>query len=118
MIKNIIVVSSLFFMTGCGLGHALHKAGTGNEQYRACVLEQIEHYSEIYGVNEPIVGEASEFVISSCKQQEEAYVLAMTDLAMTMTGNMVSRKKFLEDEEATLRGNLRELAENLIEQER
>ena len=41
----------------------------------------------------------------------------MTELAMIMTGNMVSREKFLEDKEAMLRGDLRELATSLVEQE-
>ena len=115
MIRKITVVLSLTFMTGCSLGQALQKAGSGNEQYKACVLQQLEHYSARYSESEPMARDASEFVISSCKRQEEAYVLAMTDLAMAMTGNMVSRKKFLEDNEASLRGDLRELAASLIE---
>lgn len=117
MIRKMMAVMPLFILTGCGLGHALQKAGTGNEQYRACVLHQVEHYSASYSVSELTVGKATELVISACSRQEEAYVLAMTDLAMTMTGNMVSREKFLEDKEFTLRGDLRELAAFLVEQE-
>lgn len=59
----------------------------------------------------------TELVISACTPQEDAYVVAMADLAMTMTGNMVSREKFMEDKEVSLRGELRELATNLVEQE-
>ncbi len=49
-----------------------------------------------------------------CKSQENLYVLAMIDLAMTITGNLVSRGKFLEDEEATLRSGLHDLAASLV----
>ena len=38
----------------------------------------------------------------------------MIDLAMTITGNLVSRGKFLEDEEATLRSGLHDLAASLV----
>jgi len=117
MIRKITVALPLFIVTGCGLGHALQEAGTGKEQYRTCVLHQVENYSASYSVSDLTVGKATEFVISACSRQEEAYVVAMTNLAMTMTGNMVSREKFLEDKEATLRGDLRELAAGLVEQE-
>lgn len=115
MIRIIAVALPLFIVTGCGLGHALQEAETGNEQYRACILHQVENYTASYGVSDLTVGKATEFAISACRRQEEAYVVAMTELAMTMTGNMVSREKFLEDKEATLRGDLRELAANLVE---
>ncbi len=117
MIRKITVALPLFIVTGCGLGHALQDAGAGNEQYRTCVLRQVENYSARYRVSELAVGKATEYIISACRRQEEAYVVAMTNLAMTMTGNMVSREKFLQDKEATLRGELRELAASLVEQE-
>ncbi len=79
--------------------------------------DQVENYSASFSVSDLTVGKATEFIISACRRQEEAYVVAMTNLAMTMTGNMVSREKFLEDKEVTLRGDLRELAASLVEQE-
>ncbi len=104
-------------MTGCGLGHALHEAGIEKEQYRTCVLQQIETYAAQGSGPDPGVEKATEFVVSACKYQEEASVAAMTDLAMMITGHMTSREKFLADNEATLRGDLRDLAASLIAQE-
>lgn len=116
MTMIILAVLSLFILTGCGLGHALQEAGNGKEKYRACILQQLENYSAIYSVSEQTTDKATAFVVSACSQQEESHIVAMTDLAMTMTGNMVSREKFLEDEEASLRKDLRGFAANLVEQ--
>ena len=117
MMMIVMVVLALFILTGCGLGPAIKEAGTQKEQYKTCVLHQIDKYSASDSVNEKTVGKATAFVTSACKQQEDTYVVAMTDLAMTITGNMVSRDKFLEDKDASLRGELQELAANLVEQE-
>lgn len=117
MIRKITVVLSLFIMTGCGLGRTLQEAGIENEQYRTCVLHQIETYSAHDSGSELTVEKTTEFVVSACKHQEEAYVTAMTNLAMTITGHMSSREKFLADKEATLRGDLRDLAASLVDQE-
>jgi hypothetical protein len=115
MIKKTSVIISLFLITGCGLSHALEEARAGNEGYRACVLQQVETYSASYGTSGRTVEKAIESVISACRQQEEAYVVAITDLAITITGRMVSREKFLEDEEVTLRSDLHDLAASLVE---
>ena len=117
MIRNFTVILSLFIMTGCGLGRALQEAGIENEQYRVCVLHQIETYSAHDIGPDLTVEKTTEFVVSACKHHEEAYVAAMTDLAMTLTGHMTSREKFLADKEATLRGDLRDLAASLVEEE-
>ena len=117
VIRKITVVLSHFIVTGCGFGHALQEADTGKERYRACILNQLENYRASFGVSDLTVGRTSEFVISACIKQEESYVVAMAELVMIMTGNMVSREKFLEDKEAMLRGDLRELATSLVEQE-
>lgn len=117
MIRKITVVLSLFIVTGCGLGRALQAAGVENEQYRTCVLHQLETYSADDSGPDLIVEKTTEFVVSACKHHEEAYVAAMTNLAMTLTGHMASREKFLADKEATLRGDLRDLAASLVEQE-
>lgn len=117
MIRKITAILPLFILSGCGLGNALQEAGSGKEQYRTCVLQQAETYSANSSTNELTVGQVTELFISACTPQEDAYVVAMADLAMTMTGNMVSREKFMEDKEASLRGELRELATNLVEQE-
>lgn len=116
MIRKIAIGLSLFVLTGCGLGQALTKAGAENERYKACVLNQVETLSASYGGGELAVEKATEFVVSACKPQEDVYVVAMTDLAMTMTGSMVSGEKFLEDEEATLRSDLHDLAAGLAAQ--
>lgn len=116
MIGKIAIGLSLVVLTGCGLGQALTKAGTENEQYKACVLNRVETLSASYGGGELAVEKATEFVVSACKPQEDIYVVAMTDLAMTMTGSMASREKFLEDEEATLRSDLHDLAADLVAQ--
>lgn len=117
MIRKITVVLSLFIMTGCGLGRTLQEAGVENEQYRACVLHQLETYSADDSSPDLTVEKTTEFVVSACKHHEEAYVAAMTNLAMTLTGHMASREKFLADKEATLRGDLRDLAASLVDQE-
>lgn len=117
MIRKVTVVLSLFIMTGCGLGRTLQEAGIENEKYRTCVLHQIETYSAHDRGPELTVEKTTEFVVSACKHQEEAYVTAMTNLAMTITGHMSSREKFLADKEATLRGDLRDLAASLVAQE-
>jgi hypothetical protein len=109
MIRKIAIGLSLVVLTGCGLGQALTKAGTENEQYKACVLNQVETLSARYGGGELAVEKATEFVVSACKPQEDIYVVAMT-----MTGSMASREKFLEDEEATLRSDLHDLAAGLV----
>ena len=116
MIRKIAIGVSLFVLTGCGLGQALTKAGTENEQYKACVLNQVEALSASYGGGEPAVEKATEFIVLACKPQEDIYVVAMTDLVMTMTGSMASKEKFLEDEEATLRSDLHDLAAGLVAQ--
>ncbi len=116
MIRNIAIGLSLFVLSGCGLGQALTTAGTENKQYKACVLNQVESLSASHGGGELAVEKATEFVVSACKAQEDVYVVAMTDLAMTMTGSMVSREKFLKDEEATLRSDLHDLAAGLVAQ--
>ena len=108
---------SLFIMTGCGLSHALGEADTGNKRYKTCVLNQVETYSTSYSISERTIEKATEFVISACRRQEEAYLVAMTDLAMTITGNLVSRDKFLDDKEVTLRGELHDLVASLVEKE-
>lgn len=117
MIRKIMVVLSLFIVTGCGLGHALQEAGIENEQYRTCVLHQIETYSAHDNGPDVTVEKTTEFVVSACKHQEEAYVAAMTNLAMTLMGHMASREKFMADKDAALRGDLRDLAASLVEQE-
>lgn len=117
MIRKITVGLSLFILSGCGLGGALERAGIGNEQYRACVLQQMEMYSTDDRGSDLTVEKTTEFVVSACTNQEEAYVAAMTDLAMTLTGHTASREKFLADKEAELRGDLRDLAASLVEQE-
>ena len=89
---------------------------TENEQYKACVLRQVEVLSASNGGGELAVERATELVVSACKPQEDVYVVAMTDLAMTMTGGLVSSEKFLEDEEATLRSDLHDLAASLVSQ--
>ncbi|WP_417428793.1 hypothetical protein [Kiloniella sp.] len=117
MIRKIAVALPLFIVTGCGLGHALQEADTGNEKYRTCILHQVENYTASYSFSDLTVGRATKYVISACRRQEEAYVVAMTELAMTITGNIVSQEKFLEDKEAMLRSDLRELATSLVERE-
>lgn len=117
MFTIIMAMLLVFILTGCGLGHALQEAGNGKESYKTCALHQIEEYSTSHSVPEQSVEKATAFVISGCRQQEEAHVVAMTDLAMAITGNMVSREKFLEDKEASLRGDLKELAASLVKQE-
>lgn len=117
MIKKITSLLSLFFLSGCGLGHALQEAGTGKENYSACVLHHIENHSTHYRTRERAAEQMTAFVISACKREEETYVVLMTNLAMTLTANLVSRDKFLEDEEASLRDDLHVLAASLVEQE-
>ena len=116
MFRKISAALPVFLLTGCSLGQNLMNAGTENEQYKACVLQQVEVLSASNGGGEPAVERATEFVVSACKPQEDVYVVAMTDLAMTMTGGLVSSEKFLEDEEATLRSDLHDLAASLVSQ--
>ena len=116
MIRNIATVLPLLLVTGCGLGQALTKAGVGNEQYKACVLYQVETLSANSGGGEMAVEKVTGIVVTACKLQEDVYVVSMTDVAMIMTGSMVSKEKFLEDEEANLRRDLHDLAANLVAQ--
>lgn len=115
MNKKVAIGLALFVLAGCGLGQALTTAGAENEQYRACVLNQVETLSARYR-GELALEKATAFVVSACKPQEDVYVVAMTDLAMTLTGSMVSRNKFLEDEEAALRSDLHDMAAGLVAQ--
>lgn len=117
MIGKITVILSLLIMTGCGLGAALEEAGRENERYRACVLHQIDAYAAQDTGLDPSVEQATEFVVSACRYREEAYVASMTDLAMTITGQMASREKFRAENDATLRGDLHDLAARLVAQE-
>jgi len=117
MIRRITALLPLFILSGCGLGTALQKANTEKEQYKTCILQHVKTYSSSSSVNEMTTRQATTLVISACMQQEDAYVVAMADLAMTMTANIAPREKFLHDEEAKLRGDLREIAANLVEQE-
>lgn len=116
MIRKITVVMSLFIMTGCGLGHPIQQADHAKETYKTCISHQIQGNSARYSASELAVEKMTKFVISECREQEDTYVMAMTELAMAITGNMVSPEKFLEDEDATLRGNLHHLATSLVEQ--
>ena len=116
MIWKIASVLPLLLVTGCGLGQALTKAGAGKEQYKACVLNQLENRSSNGGGGEMAVGKLTGIVVTACKLQEDVYVVSMTDLAMIMTGSMVSKEKFLGDEEANLRRDLHDLAANIVAQ--
>lgn len=116
MFRKITVVISLFVLTGCSLGQALQVVFNTNEKYEACITDQIQIYSASYDTSELTVEKVTKFVVSECRGQEEAYVVAMTGLAMTITGSMVSPEKFLEDEEATLRNDRHDLAASLVEQ--
>jgi hypothetical protein len=116
MIKKMTVIFSLLVMSGCGLSRAFEEAGIGNKRYKTCALHQLEAYSASSKTSERTAEKATEFVISACKQHEETYIVAMTDLAVTITGNTVSREKFLEDEEATLRSELHDMAARLCEE--
>ncbi|WP_282605815.1 hypothetical protein [Pelagibius sp. Alg239-R121] len=116
MIWKIAAVLPLSLVTGCGLGQALTKAGAENEQYKVCVHNQVEILSANGRGDEIEVENATEIIVTACKPQEDVYVVSMTDLAITMTGNMVSKEKFLEDEEANLRRDLQDLAANIVAQ--
>lgn len=116
MFWKISAALPLFLVTGCSLGQSLIEAGTQNEQYKTCVLKQVEVLSARNDGGELAVERTTELVVSACKPQEDVYVVAMTDLAMTMTGSLVSSEKFLEDKEATLRSGLHDLAASLVSQ--
>lgn len=116
MTWKLAAVLPLSLLTGCGLGQALTNAGTQNEHYKACVAAQAESLSVNSGTDEIAVEQATEIVVAACKPQEDLYVVSMTDLAMTMTGSMVSREEFLEDEEAHLRRDLHDLAADIVAQ--
>jgi len=116
MIWKIATVLALFLVAGCGLGQALTNVGAENEQYKACVLNQVETLSANSGGGETAVEKATEIVVAACKLQEDVYVVSMTDLVMIMTGSMVSKEKFLEEEEANLRRDLHDLAASLVTQ--
>jgi len=116
MMRQIVTVMALLLLTGCGLGQSLVNAGAEDEQYKACVLNQVETLSANNGGGGVAVEKATEIVIAACKPQEDVYVVSMTDLVMTMTGSMVSKEKFLEDEEANLRRDLHDMAANLVTQ--
>lgn len=116
MMWKIATVMALLLLPGCGLGQALINAGAEDEQYKACVLNQIETLSANNGGGGVAVEKATEIVIAACKPQEDVYVVSMTELVMAMTGSMVSKDKFLEDEEANLRRELHDMAANLVTQ--
>ncbi len=104
----------VLLLTGCGLGTALTNADAENEQYKSCIINQIEDLQKSRSVQGMDTQVATELLITACKNREDIYVVAMTDLAMTLSGNMVTREKFLEDEEAKLRSGLHDLAHDLI----
>lgn len=116
MIRKITIVMSLFVMTGCGLGQPLQAGVHAKEAYRTCIIDRLESYSVRYSASERTVEKVTKSVVSECKGQEEAYLVAMTNLAVTITGGMVPPEKFLEDEEAAVRGDLHDLAVSLVEQ--
>ena len=116
MIWKIVTVLPLLLVTGCGLGPALTMAGAVNEEYKACVLNQVKNLSANGGGDEIAFEKVTRLVVTACKLQEDVYVNAMTDLAMIMTGSMVPKEKFLEDEEADLRRDLHDLAAKLVSQ--
>lgn len=114
MIKKITGAISVFFLTGCSLGQSLQVAGNVNEEYKTCVAHQMDTYSANHSSNEIAAEKVVQFIVTECAVQEDAYVVAMTDLAMTITGNLVSREKFLDDEEAKLRNDLHDFAAGLV----
>jgi len=117
MIRKITAILPIFILNGCGWGDAIHDANAGKEQYKACILNHIKSHSTSSSDSKLTKEKATERAISACKKQEDAYVVVMADLAMTITGNIAPREKFLSDQEAKLRDDLREIAASLVEQE-
>ena len=116
MVRKITVVTSLIMLSGCGLGHPLQEADQAKETYKACIFHQIQGYSARDNSDELIAKKVTQFAVSKCSEQEDAYVVAMTKLAMAITGNTVSPEKFLEDKDVTLREDLHQLAANITQQ--
>ncbi len=117
MMTKTSAVLLTFVLTGCGLGQALKTANAETEHYRACVRDQIAVYMAGDGAAEPTVEAATAFVIAGCQAEEETVVMAMTDLAMTLTGNLVSREEFLTNEDAELRADLHDDAAEIVADE-
>jgi hypothetical protein len=112
--RRFAITLPVLLLTGCGLGSALTNASAENDQYKSCVINQIEDLqtsNRVEGMDAQIV---TSLVITACKNREDTYVVAMTDLAMVLSGNMVTREKFLEDEEDELRSDLHDLAHDLV----
>lgn len=112
--RKFAITLPVLLLTGCGLGTALTNAGTENERYKSCVINQIEGLQASNRVDAVDAQVTTDLVITACKNREDIYVVVMTDLAMVLSGNMVTREKFLEDEEEKLRSDLHGLAHDLV----
>ncbi len=112
--RKFVITLPVLLLTGCGLGTALTNAGAENEQYKSCIINQVEDLQTSHSVQGMDAQVTTDLVITACKNQEDIYVVAMTDLAMVLSGNMVAREKFLGDEEAKLRSDLHDLAHDLV----
>ncbi|WP_430473421.1 hypothetical protein ACQ0MK_15855 [Thalassospira lucentensis] len=112
--RKFAITLPVLLLTGCELGTALTNAGTEKAQYKSCIINQIEGLQSSPGIEGIDAEVTTDRAIMACKHREEIYVVEMTDLAMVLSGNMVKREKFLEDEEAKLRSDLHDLAQELV----
>ena len=113
-VKTLAVATGLL-LAGCGLGPALEEAGRGHTFYEACISKELAAYRAKRGSGDSTTGAETAHVIAACKETEDAYVVSMTDLALVLTGDLVSRAEFLENEDANLREDLHERAAEIVE---
>ncbi len=111
MIRKLLVILPLVALSGC---EALQHAGAGDQEYRACVIEQIGVFAAANGAGAVMRDKATAFVIDACGREEQAFVDFMADQARASQGSKFALGLYLREEEANLRGGLHDLAARLV----
>lgn len=113
-IKNIAVVTMAVVLSGCTFGQHLRHAGEQQESYKECVVQHLATVPLTGTGVQTVREQATNHVLQQCKGQEDAYVQAITVVARSVTGGLLTEEEFLENEEAEVREDLRDIARDLV----
>lgn len=114
MFVRVFPLSAAVLLAGCGLGPVIQQAERADAGYETCVAQELAAYQSEPASQDLTPDAITRHVITACKSVEDAYVVAMTDLAMAITGDLASRQEFLENEDADLRQDLHDRAADIV----
>lgn len=113
-IKNITVVTMAIVLSGCTFGQHLRHAGTQQESYKECVVQNLATVPLTGTGVQTVREQVTSHVLQQCKSQEDRYVKAITEVARSIVWGTVTEEEFLKNEEAEVREDLRDIARDLV----